>query len=76
MHFFSDNEATIILKNTKIQSNVWLFFSQIEAFLSLKNAWLPQIFFSDTKSTWWVLLSPHRFKPRKNIPVLVDTTHQ
>ena len=27
------------------------FFFQIEALLSLKNAWLPQIFFLDTKST-------------------------
>ena len=26
-------------------------FFQIEALLSLKNAWLPQIFFLDTKST-------------------------
>ena len=50
--------------------------SQIEALLSLKNAWLPQIFFSDTKSTWHFLLSPHSFKPRKNIPVLVGTTHR
>ena len=49
---------------------------KIEAFLSLKNAWLPPIFFLDTKNTCWVLLSPHNFKPRKNIPVLVDTTHR
>ena len=48
--FFRDNEATIILKSSKIQGNVWRFFFQIEA-LSLKNAWLPQIFFLDTKST-------------------------
>ena len=48
--FFRDNEATIILKNSKIQSNVWGFF-QIEALFSLKNAWLPLIFFLDTKST-------------------------
>ena len=26
--------------------------SQIEAYLSLKNAWLPPIFFLDTKSTY------------------------
>ena len=26
--------------------------SQIEAYLSLKNAWLPPIFFSDTKDTY------------------------
>ena len=25
-HFFRDNEATIILKSSKIQNNVWCFF--------------------------------------------------
>ena len=30
----------------------------------------------DTKSTGQVLLSPYSFKPRKNIPVLVGTTHR
>ena len=48
------------------------FFSQIEAYLSLKNAWLPPIFFLDTKSTHENLLSADSFKPRKNIPVLVS----
>ena len=38
-----------------------------------KNAWLPPIFFLDTKSTYEDLLSPDSFKPRKNIPVLVST---
>ena len=52
------------------------FQIKIEALLSLKNAWLPPIFFLDTKSTCRVLLSPHSFKPRKNIPVLVGTTHR
>ena len=47
---------------------------QIKALLSLKNAWLPPIFFLDTKSVSQVLLSPHKFKPRKNIPALVSTT--
>ena len=37
--------------------------SQIEAQLSLKNAWLPPI-------------SPDSFKPRKNIPVLVSITER
>ena len=45
--------------------------SQIEALLSLENAWLPPIFFLDTKSTYKDLLSPDSFKLRKNIPVLV-----
>ena len=48
--------------------------SQIEALLSLKNAWLPPIFFLDTKSTYYDLLSPDSFKLRKNIPVLVSIT--
>ena len=48
----------------------------MEAFLSLKNAWLPQMIFLDTKSTCYVLLSLHNFKPRKNIPVLEGTTHR
>ena len=50
-------------------------FLQIDALLSLKNARLPPIFFLDTKSTCYVLPSPRSFKPRKNIPVLVGTTH-
>ena len=49
-------------------------FSQIEAYLSLKNAWLPPIFFLDTKTTYFYLLSPDSFKPRKNIPVLGSIT--
>ena len=49
-------------------------FSQIEAYLSLKNAWLPPIFFLDTKTTSFYLLSPDSFKPCKNIPVLVSIT--
>ena len=46
--------------------------SQIEAQLSLKNAWLLPIFFLDTKSTYEDLLYLHSFKPRKNIPALVS----
>ena len=49
---------------------------QIVTLLSLKNAWLLPIFFLDTKSTWLVLLFQNSFKPRKNIPVLVGTTHR
>ena len=47
---------------------------QIEAYLSLKNAWLPPIFFLDTKTTYFYLLSPDSFKPCKNILVLVSIT--
>ena len=45
---------------------------QIEAQLSLKNAWLPPIFFLDPKSTHKDLLYLHSFKPGKNIPALVS----
>ena len=31
---------------------MYVVFSQIEDYLSLKNAWLPPIFFLDTKSTY------------------------
>ena len=48
--------------------------SQIEAYSSLKNAWLTPIFFLDTKTISFYLLSPDSFKPRKNIPVLVSVT--
>ena len=48
--------------------------SQTEAYLSLKNAWLSPVFFLDTKTTYFYLLSPDSFKPRKNIPVLVSIT--
>ena len=44
--FFRDNQATIIQKSSKIQGNVWHFCFHIEALLSLKQAWLPLIFFS------------------------------
>ena len=46
--------------------------SQIEAKLSHKNAWLPPIFFLDTKSTYYDLVTPDSFRPGKNIPVLVS----
>ena len=40
------------LKSSKMQSNAWDFFFQIEALLSLKNARLPPILFLDAKSTF------------------------
>ena len=33
-------------------------------------------FLNGTKRTCLVLFSPHSFKPRKNIPALVGTTHR
>ena len=54
MHFFEIiKQQFIILKNSKIHLAMdgVLSFFQIEALLSLKNAWLPQIFFLDIKST-------------------------
>ena len=50
MHFFRDNEATIILKSSNYKAMYGGFF-EIEALLSLKNAWSRLIFFSDNKST-------------------------
>ena len=38
-------------KSSNTQSNVWSFFFQMEAFVSLKNEWLSPSFFLDTKST-------------------------
>ena len=51
-------------------------FIHIEALLSLKNSWLLQIFFLVAKRTCCFLLFPHIFKPCKNTPVLVGTTHR
>ena len=51
------------------------FFSKLKLNYLWKNAWLLPIFFLDTKSICWVLLSPHSFKLRKNILVLVSTTN-
>ena len=48
--------------------------SQNEAYLSLKNAWLPHIFFFDTNGTYKDLLSTDSFKPRKNNTVFVSIT--
>ena len=48
--------------------------SQIKAYLSLKNASLPPIFFLHTKTTYFYLLSLDSFKLRKNIPVLASIT--
>ena len=56
MRFFEimKQQYIILLKISKIQSNVQVysnFFFQIEALLSLKNAWLSPVFFLDAKST-------------------------
>ena len=48
--------------------------SQIKAYLSLKNALLPPIFFLDTKTTYFYLVSLDSLKLRKTIPVLVSIT--
>ena len=44
------NHATIILKTVKYKEMYGVLFKN-EAFLSLKNAWLPPVFFLDTKNT-------------------------
>ena len=46
-------------------------FRIIVALLSLKNMWLPPIFFLDSNSLYKDLLFPHSHKLRKNTSVLV-----
>ena len=53
---------------------VFLFKLKHNKLLSLKNAWLPHIFFLDTIGTYKDLLSTDSFKPRKNITVFVSIT--
>ena len=48
--------------------------SQIGALFSLKNAWLPHIFFLDTSGTYKDLLCTDSFKPCKNITVFESIT--
>ena len=53
-HFFRDNSATITLSYSKAAVKYKAMYGvvlQIVALLSLKSAWLPQIFFLDAKST-------------------------
>ena len=75
MHFLEIIKQQLFYKpeNTK---QCMAFFFHIEALLSLKNAWLPQIFSFDTKGTCQALLSLHNFKLHKNIPVLGCTTNR
>ena len=51
-------------------------FSKLKLYYLWKMHGYPPIFFLDTKGAWQGLFSPHSFKPRKNIPVLVGTTHR
>ena len=45
------NKQQYFIKEVKYQKMYGVFFFEIEALLSLKNTWLPAIFFLDTKST-------------------------
>ena len=49
-HLLEIIKQQLLKKAVKYKAMYGLFF-QIEALLSLKNTWLPQIFFLDTKST-------------------------
>ena len=49
MHFWEIIKQQLFWKAVKYKA-MYGIFSKIEALLSLKNAWLPQIFFLDTKS--------------------------
>ena len=48
-------------------------FFLIEAYLSIKNVWLPLIFFLDSNSPCQDVLFPYSQKPRKNTFELVGT---
>ena len=52
---------------------ILLLFRIIVAWLSLKNAWLPPIFFMDFNTRYQDLLFPHGDKPCKNTSLLVGT---
>ena len=52
----------------KYKTFVWPFLSQIEAWLSLKNAWLPLIFFSIPITLAKICV--RNYKPHNNISVL------
>ena len=49
-HFLEIINQQLFKKTVKYKAMYGVFF-QIEALLSVKNAWLPQLFFLDTKST-------------------------
>ena len=44
-------QQSVFQKNSKYKGKYGVFFFQIEALLTLQNAWLQQIFFLETKST-------------------------
>ena len=50
-HFLEIIKQQLFQKTVKYKA-MYGIFSQIEALLSLKNAWLPLIFSLDTKSTY------------------------
>ena len=52
---------------------ILLLFRISVAYLSLKNAWLPPIFFLDFNSRYQDLLFPHSDKPGENTSFLVGT---
>jgi len=73
--FFKDNSWIISVKSLKIQSNVWRSFSNWSVInFSLKNVWLPHIFFLDTNGTYKDILPTDSFKPHKNITVFESIT--
>ena len=72
MHF-----SEIIKRQFRKNCHTFLYilppFRNIVAQLSLKNAWLPPIFFLDSNSPCEGLLFLHSHKPHKNTSVLVGT---
>ena len=52
MHFLEITKQQVFYETVKYEATYGIFFfSKLKLFLSLKNAWLPPIFFLDTKST-------------------------
>ena len=62
------------IKFCKKQCTAFLLKLKHNKLLSLKNVWLPHIFFLDTNGTYKDLLSSDSFKPHRNITVFERIT--
>jgi len=57
-----------------VEGLIDVYYTSLTSQLSLKNAWLPHIFFLDANGTYKDLLSTDSFKPHKNITVFESIT--
>ena len=73
MHILEIIKQHVFLKTVKYRALWRFFFFKLKFYYLWKTHGCPKFSFL---STCWVLLSPLSFKPRKNIPVLVGTTHR